>query len=124
MDLSGERDDERTAESTNPLEGIDAADLQEAEDGSEILFALARIIEQWGQDEAYVDQVRTAAHVVRDLTELHPAAASAERDRASGAHEHVSHLRQVLGLRLGEGHVSTVPAGTQRTRSPGTGRLS
>jgi hypothetical protein len=90
------RDDDLLPEPENPLETFDLGTLREAEDGSEILFALGRVLEANGAAPGYVAQVRTAANAVRDLTDLHPDHGTSERDGVFGAAEHASELRHQL----------------------------
>jgi len=61
---------------------IDLPVLAEAQDGSEILFAVARLLEQrHGTNDAYACLVRKTAHAVRDITDqLQPWVVANEED--------------------------------------------
>lgn len=61
---------------------IDLPVLAEAQDGSEILFAVARLLEQrHGTNDAYACLVRKTAHAVRDITDqLRPWVVANEED--------------------------------------------
>jgi|SRR5690625_3815333 len=93
---------------------IDLPVLTEAQDGSEILFAMARLLEQLhGTDDAYAGVVRKTAHAVRDITDqLRPWVVANEedvpirstwqqaddRDSVMGAGQHHSELASHLGI--------------------------
>ena len=79
----------------NPVEEIDLTTLRRAEDGSEILYGLARMLEVAGAHQAYVDQVRHAGHSIRELTRLHPESSTVEEDFI-GAYEHASEINKSL----------------------------
>ena len=51
----------------NPLAEIETADLRRAENASEILFGLARVLEEYGQNQDVTKYVRSAANAVRDI---------------------------------------------------------
>lgn len=93
---------------------IDLPVLADAHDGSEILFALARLLEQrHGTEYGYAYLVRKAAHAVRDITDqLQPWVVAneedallrsvwqdvADRDSVMGAGQHQSDLASRLGI--------------------------
>lgn len=70
--------------------------LRQAEDGSEILYALARRLEAGGATSSYVDQVRGAAHAVYQVTQLHREDKPAYREDTIGAGEHATEIAQTL----------------------------
>lgn len=52
-------------------QSIDLPKLADAQDGSEVLFAIARLLEQkHGPDYGYAALMRRNAHAIRDITEL------------------------------------------------------
>lgn len=71
--------------------------LRKAEDGAEMLFALARFFEFKG-DKAYTEQIRNAAHAVREIVEQHPNADLGDPDSVFGANEHANKIRVLLNL--------------------------
>ena len=93
---------------------IDLPVLTEAQDGSEILFAVARLLEQGhSTNDAYACLVRKTAHAVRDITDqLQPWVIANEedallrsiwqqaddRDSVTGAGQHQSDLASRLGI--------------------------
>ena len=80
----------------HPLETLDLATLRRAEDGSEILYGLARRLEAAGASREYVDQVRNTAHAIYEITQLHPDADTTGEDTAYGAKEHASEINKSL----------------------------
>lgn len=80
----------------NPVEEIDVATIRRAEDGSEILYGLARRLEDGDARQEYVDQVRSAGHAIRELTRLHSASSTVEEDSVFGAMEHANEIRWSL----------------------------
>lgn len=70
--------------------------LKPAEDGTEILYGLARRLEAAGADSAYVAQVRNAAHAIYEITQLHPDADTMGEDTVYGAMEHASEINKSL----------------------------
>lgn len=81
---------------THPFETLDLAALRRAEDGSEILYGLARRLEAAGASRGYVDQVRNTAHAIYEITQLHPGAGTNGEDTAYGAKEHASEINKSL----------------------------
>lgn len=93
---------------------IDSSVLAEAQDGSDILFAVPRLLEQkHGKEYSYALQVRQTAHAVRDITDqMQPWIVANEedpllrrmwqevspRDDVMGAGEHRSELAYRLGI--------------------------
>ncbi|MGO1532335.1 MAG: hypothetical protein ACTHXC_12980 [Brachybacterium sp.] len=84
------------APAPHPLETLDLATLRRAEDGSEILYGLARRLEAAGARREYVDQVRNTAHAIYEITQLHPDADTKGEDTAYGAKEHASEINKSL----------------------------
>lgn len=83
----------------NPLAEIETADLRRAEDASEILFGLARVLEQYGQNQDVTNYVRAAANAVRDITDLDTERRDkVDRDSVFGAWEHSNEIRRALRL--------------------------
>lgn len=83
----------------NPLAEIETADLRRAENASEILFGLARVLEEYGQNQDVTKYVRSAADAVRDITDLDiERRDKVERDSAFGAWEHSNEIRRALRL--------------------------
>jgi len=95
-------------------EAIDMSKLVDAIDGAEVLFAIARLLEQQhGIDYGYAVQMRRNANAIRDVTdelqpwvvanEDNPALARmwekpSERDSVMGAGEHRSELAYRLNI--------------------------
>src|SRR5699024_11462213 len=95
-------------------DALDLSTLADAQDGSEILFAVARLLEQQhGKEYSYALLVRKTAHAVRDMTDqMQPWVVSNEedpllqrmwqdispRDDVMGAGEHRSELAYRLGI--------------------------
>ncbi|WP_146362263.1 hypothetical protein [Arthrobacter yangruifuii] len=78
---------------------IETADLRRAENASEILFGLARVLEEYGQNQDVTKYVRSAADAVRDITDLDTERRDkGERDSVFGAWEHSSEIRRALRL--------------------------
>lgn len=93
---------------------IDLSVLADAQDGSEILFAIARLLEsKHGKEYGYAIQVRQTAHAIRDMTDqMQPWIVTNEqdpliqrmwekisaRDDVMGAGEHRSELAYRLGI--------------------------
>jgi hypothetical protein len=65
-------------------EPIDLPTLADAQDGSEVLFAVARLLEdKYGREYGYAKLVRNNAHAIRNLTdELQPWVVANEPDEA------------------------------------------
>jgi hypothetical protein len=94
--------------------GIDLSVLADAQDGSEILFAVARLLEEeHGKEYGYALLLRENAHAIRVITDqLQPWAVANEkdpllkelwqdiapRDSVMGAGDHRSQLALRLGL--------------------------
>lgn len=95
-------------------QSIDLLKLADAQDGSEVLFAVARLLEQkHGPDYGYAALMRRNAHAIRDITEqMQPWIVANEpdpllkemwqdvapRDDVMGAGQHHSELAYRLGL--------------------------
>jgi hypothetical protein len=91
---------------------IDLPKLADAQDGSEVLFAVARLLEQkHGPDYGYAALMRRNAHAIRDITEqMQPWIVANEpdpllqelwqditpRDNATGAGQHRTELANRL----------------------------
>lgn len=90
------RKPEQSETSANPLQAVDTATVRQAEDGSEILYGLARQLKAAGAGRAYVAQMRNAAHAIHEITQLHPEAGHADEDTAFGAMEHASEIHKRL----------------------------
>lgn len=83
----------------NPLAEIQEADLRRAENASEILFGLARVLEEYGHNPSVTEYVRSAANAVRDITDLDiERRGNPERDSPFGAWEHSNEIRRALRL--------------------------
>lgn len=105
---------QRSESTSESAKGIDLTTLANAQDGSEILFAVARLLEQkQGEEYGYAHQIRQAAHAVRDMTDqMQPWIVANEgdpllqrmwqeispRDDVMGAGEHRSELAYRLGI--------------------------
>lgn len=76
---------------------VDTATLRRAEDGSEILYALATHLNAYGSTR-YAEQVSNAAHAVRQITARHPAADPAPENDPRGAGEHAGEIGRRLEL--------------------------
>lgn len=95
-------------------QSIDLLKLADAQDGSEVLFAVARLLEQkHGPDYGYAALMRRNAHAIRDITEqLQPWIVANEpdpllkemwqdvspRDDVMGAGQHRAELAYRLGI--------------------------
>lgn len=95
-------------------DSINIETLADAQDGSEILFAVAQLLEsQHGKDYGYALLLRSNAHAIRDITDqLQPWAIANEpdpllrevwqdispRDFGMGTGEHRSELAYRLGI--------------------------
>lgn len=104
--------DKESAQDNN--DSIDIPMLADAIDGSEVLFAIARLLEQQhGVDYGYAIQMRRNANAIRDVTdELQPWIVAnednpliarmwekpEERDSVMGAGEHRSELAYRLNI--------------------------
>lgn len=80
----------------HPLETLDLATLRRAEDGSEILYGLARRLEAASASRAYVEQVRNTANAIYEITQMHPGADTKGEDTVYGAMEHASEINKSL----------------------------
>lgn len=96
------------------IQSIDLPKLADAQDGSEVLFAVARLLEQkHGPDYGYAALMRRNAHAIRDITEqMQPWIVANEpdplleelwqavspRDDVMGAGKHCSDLTYRLGI--------------------------
>jgi len=96
------------------IESIDLPKLADAQDGSEVLFAVARLSEEkHGPDYGYAALMRRNAHAIRDITEqMQPWIVANEpdpllqelwqdiapRDHTHGAGQHCNELASRLGL--------------------------
>lgn len=78
------------------LEGFDSTELRRAENGSEMLYGLARHLEAAGAD-VYARQVRNSAYAVHQIASLHPAAGGTDVD-GMAAKEHSSQIAHRLRL--------------------------
>lgn len=76
---------------------IDTATFQRAEDGTEMLFALARFFEYKG-DKSYTEQIRNAAHAMREIIQKASGEEIGEADSLFGANEHASKIRVLFDL--------------------------
>lgn len=74
----------------------DVITARRAEDGSEILYALARRLEAGGAATSYVDQVRGAAHAVYQLTRQYDGSVPTYPEDSIGASEHATEISQTL----------------------------
>jgi hypothetical protein len=82
----------------NPVEKIDMVAVRKAEDASEILYGLARLVEANG-NKVYTEQIRNAAKAIIEFTELHSGhPTDYQQDYVMGAGEHASQIRHVLRL--------------------------
>lgn len=93
---------------------LDLPKLADAQDGSEVLFAIARLLEQkHGPDYGYAVLMRRNAHAIRDITEqMQPWIVANEpdqllremwhdttpRDHTTGAGQHRNELAYRLGI--------------------------
>lgn len=105
---------QRSEQTSEGTKNIDLTTLADAQNGSEILFAVARLLEQnHGEEYGYAHQIRQAAHAVRDMTDqMQPWMVANEedpllqrmwqeispRDDVMGAGEHRSELAYRLGI--------------------------
>ena len=96
-------------------QAIDLMTLGDAQDGSELLFAVAQLLEaQHGKDYGYALLVRRNANAIRDITDhLQPWTVATEKDPAlkaiwrnispreepTGAGAHKTELKRRLGVR-------------------------
>lgn len=96
-------------------DSINIETLADAQDGSEILFAVAQLLEsQHGKDYGYALLLRRNAHAIRDITDhLQPWAIANEQDPAlkaiwhetspreqpAGANAHKTELTRRLGIK-------------------------
>src|SRR5690625_345624 len=96
------------------IESIDLPKLADAQDGSEVLFAVARLSEEkHGPDYGYAALMRRNAHAIRDITEqMQPWIVANEpdpllqepwqditpRDHTTGAGQHHTELANRLGI--------------------------
>lgn len=87
----------KPVEPQNVSPEIEVGVLREAEDGSEILFGLARLLESSNCTD-YAKQVRGAATAVRALTSDHSEADETAPDSVFGAAEHASEIRRAFKL--------------------------
>lgn len=101
-------------ETQRPDNGVELSTLADAQDGSEILFAVARLLERnYGREDRYTIQVRQTANAIRDITDqLQPWVVANEDDRflqemwqeiaprddVMGAGQHRAELAYKLGV--------------------------
>lgn len=95
-------------------QSIDLLKLADAQEGSEVLFAIARLLEQkHGPDYGYAELMRRNAHAIREITEqMQPWIVANEsdpllqelwqditpRDHITGAGQHRTELASRLGF--------------------------
>lgn len=80
----------------HPFDSVDIGVIRRSEDGSEMLYGLARELEAAGMSRSYIAQVREAAHAIRELTALHADSGTLDEDTAYGAMEHAGRVRQMI----------------------------
>lgn len=90
--------EEQPVPDPNPLASIDTVDLRRAENASEILFGLARVLEEHGRDPKVTKYVRDAANAVRDITDLDIERSDDGKRDHIGAWEHTRQITWALKL--------------------------
>jgi len=81
-----------SGQASSNISDIPVPTIRDAENGSEILYALARRLEANRAHPHYVEQIRRTARAMREVTNFHPEHDPSPSD-CIGASEHATEIR-------------------------------
>lgn len=82
----------------HPFDKLSERELREAETGSDILSALAQLLDEAEANPSYVERIRRASRAIYAVTELHPQGSNADARRLalSAQRDHEKEIRNRL----------------------------
>lgn len=83
---------------THPFDKVSQREISDAEAGSDILSALAQLLEEAEANPSYVERIRRASRAIYAITELHPQGSNADARRLalSAQRDHEKEIRERL----------------------------